>query len=168
MSILPPSLVNEIAESFGYQLLPEASSLLLEDSEFRLRQVLQESFKFLRNSKTQKLLKTHINSTLKVKNLQKIYGNDKVEYCHQNNIFYQKDAEIDLEELVNLPLPEIGQQVTFTAHWLAIEGVQPRIVQNPTNNPKLQPTANDDTGIKNVESGLVKAVLSRELQVLTD
>ena len=166
MSILPSSLVNEIAESFGFHLNQEASSLLLEDAEFRLRQVLQESLKFSRNSKTSKLTRKHINSTLQIKNLQKIYGNvAKTEYSFHSGLYFQKDAEIDLEELVNLPLPEIGQEVTFTAHWLAIEGVQPRIVQNPTNNAKQQPLGNDDTGIKNVESGLVKAVLSRELQV---
>lgn len=38
---------------------------------------------------------------------------------------------IDLEALVNADLPKLPVDVTFTTHWLAIEGVQPEIPQNP-------------------------------------
>jgi transcription initiation factor TFIID subunit 6 len=37
---------------------------------------------------------------------------------------------------LNKPLPKIPLDVTFTAHWLAIEGVQPAIPQNPTPSGK--------------------------------
>lgn len=49
------------------------------------------------------------------------------------DLHYLDDAELDLEELVNRPLPAVPLEVTFTAHWLAVEGVQPKIVQNPTS-----------------------------------
>jgi hypothetical protein len=39
--------------------------------------------------------------------------------------------------LIHKPLPSIPHDVSFTVHWLAIEGVQPRIIQNPTKNELL-------------------------------
>lgn len=39
---------------------------------------------------------------------------------------------MDFDAVLNKPLPKIPLDVTFTAHWLAIEGVQPAIPQNPT------------------------------------
>lgn len=43
-----------------------------------------------------------------------------------------EDEELDLEEIVNGPLPPVPLDVTYTAHWLAIDGVQPAIIQNPS------------------------------------
>jgi hypothetical protein len=47
------------------------------------------------------------------------------------------DQDVDLEELIHKPLPSIPHDVSFTVHWLAIEGVQPRIIQNPTPHELL-------------------------------
>ncbi|KAJ3001359.1 UNVERIFIED_CONTAM: hypothetical protein HDU68_006927, partial [Siphonaria sp. JEL0065] len=49
-----------------------------------------------------------------------------------SRIFYLDDEEIDLDQIINAPLPPVPLDVAFTSHWLAIEGVQPAIVQNPT------------------------------------
>lgn len=52
------------------------------------------------------------------------------------DIYFDEDEEIDFDAVLNKPLPKIPLDVTFTAHWLAIEGVQPAIPQNPTPNGK--------------------------------
>ena len=99
------------------------------------------------------------------------------------NLYFVDDAEIDLEELVNKALPPVPLEVTFTAHWLAVEGVQPRVVQNPTpstgdttqkvlnNLPHLPsiPGSSSSTaanpGFKATsEAALVKQVLTTQLQ----
>lgn len=48
-----------------------------------------------------------------------------------NNRFYIDEEEVDFDKLINEPLPEAPRITTFTSHWLAVEGVQPNIAQNP-------------------------------------
>ena len=38
---------------------------------------------------------------------------------------------MDFDEILKAPLPKAPLEVTFRAHWLAIEGVQPLIPENP-------------------------------------
>ena len=52
------------------------------------------------------------------------------------NIYYVPDEEIDLEEYLEKPLPKIPLKPYIQSHWLAIEGVQPPIQQNPVFNRK--------------------------------
>lgn len=55
---------------------------------------------------------------------------------NSTDVYFDDDEEIDFDTVLNKPLPKIPLDVTFTAHWLAIEGVQPAIPQNPTPNGK--------------------------------
>lgn len=48
-----------------------------------------------------------------------------------HNRFYIDEEEVDFDKLINEPLPEAPRITTFTSHWLAVEGVQPNIAQNP-------------------------------------
>jgi len=66
-----------------------------------------------------------------------MYGlNSKEELRFQpvvgQDIYYADDEELSLDDLINTPLPPVPLDVTFTGHWLAIEGVQPAIPQNPS------------------------------------
>jgi hypothetical protein len=56
---------------------------------------------------------------------------------NSNDIYFDDDEEVDFDAVLNKPLPKIPLDVTFTAHWLAIEGVQPAIPQNPTPSGKF-------------------------------
>jgi len=40
--------------------------------------------------------------------------------------------ELDFNEIMNAPLPPCPLDTTITTHWLAVEGVQPAIRQNPS------------------------------------
>merc|ERR1719354_1426540 len=126
MSVFGKNLVQQIGESLGIQASNDVCAILSEDAEYRLRQVLNESVKFMRHSKESKLSHLHVNSALKVKNCQPLYGfSIDSEFKNHNQLYWIDDAEVDLEEMVNLPLPSVPLAPTFTAHWLAIEGVQP-------------------------------------------
>ena len=118
-------------------------------------------------------------------------------------LFYIEDEEVDFEKLINAPLPKVPRDMNFTgitprqvsfdlsstlpltesfseAHWLAIEGVQPSIPQNPTTaesrsqellpkgpgaNPALAALAgNDNVAVK----PSVKHIVSKELILYFD
>lgn len=89
------------------------------------------------------------------------------------NIFYVPREEIDLIEFVQRPLPKAPQPLTLTSHWLAIDGVQPMIPENPTIPETIPGAISGGTidGGKKEEGEvrpLVKHVLSKELQSYFD
>ena len=48
------------------------------------------------------------------------------------------DKELDLNDLVSQPMPKIPLAPSLRAHWLAIDGVQPSIPENPPAAEKDQ------------------------------
>jgi transcription initiation factor TFIID subunit 6 len=77
---------------------------------------------------------------------------------NSTDIYFDEDEEVDFDTVLNKPLPKIPLDVTFTAHWLAIEGIQPAIPQNPT------PSGNKRTGvylinIKNADPALIVYII---------
>lgn len=166
MSIFPKETVSLIAESIGINLKDDISNLLIQDTEYRTREIIIEAVKFARHSKRKKLLPRDINSALQTKNVQKLYGyHTEKEIIKTANLYYLQDEEVDLEELVSKPLPPVPCEPTFTSHWLAIEGVQPRIVQNPTLNDLHDVKSKDVEKSVDAKAVTVKQVLTKELQL---
>ncbi|CAO3660736.1 unnamed protein product [Rhizopus stolonifer] len=183
MSVFPKDTIKNIGESLGISnLKDETTTALAQDVEYRIHELIQEATKFMRHSKRTKLTVDDINSALRVKNVEPLYGymnGDTPKFrkttLNSADIYFDEDEEIDFDAVLNKPLPKIPLDVTFTAHWLAIEGVQPAIPQNPTPNDakaellsKRNKTLASSNGITtdqvNVKP-LVKHVLSKELQM---
>ncbi|KAJ3073836.1 hypothetical protein HDU98_000506 [Podochytrium sp. JEL0797] len=203
MSILPVDTINAITETIGLKLKDGVAQALLADGEYRMREVIYDARKFMRHRRATKLQPEDINSALQARNVQPLYGftnaaaaKFKSTVHGATRIFYLEDTEIDLDVAINAPLPPVPLDVAFTAHWLAIDGVQPAIVQNPTPAdirsaaaestqqaisrsiaqqsaasgtpaPLLVSSSNPDTATVNGET-LVKSVLSKELQMYHD
>lgn len=98
----------------------------------------------MQHSKRSKLTVDDINAALRVKNVEPLYGYGCGEASkfrrttvNNNPIYFTDDEEVDFDTILNKPLPKIPLDVSFTAHWLAIEGVQPAIPQNPTPSGKF-------------------------------
>ncbi|KAJ3339476.1 FACT complex subunit spt16 [Gonapodya sp. JEL0774] len=128
----------------------------------------------MRHSKRARLDSTDINHALRVKNVEPLYGfgaPDEFSFASAApGVFYANDEELNLDDLINAPLPIVPLDVSITGHWLAIEGVQPAIPQNPTLN--RDPASGGYTTVKNETSAeesaskaLVSQVLSKELQL---
>jgi len=79
------------------------------------------------------------NYALRVRNVEPLLGfsfPDPAEVSLKtaadgSSVFVLEDREMDFDEILKAPLPKAPLEVTFRAHWLAIEGVQPLIPENP-------------------------------------
>ncbi|KAJ8331166.1 hypothetical protein BDV3_002482 [Batrachochytrium dendrobatidis] len=187
MSVFPKETILAIAESVGVSMQDEVATVLLQDTEYRMREIIHEAVKFMRHSRRQKLTSADINSALSVRNVEPLYGyingapsNFKMTSMGSQVLYYLEDQEYDLDDLINRPLPPVPLEATYTAHWLAVDGAQPRIVQNPTpsdgqtTTETLQATTSTiRRGEKSLTSTsdttqhplLVKEVLTKELQM---
>ena len=186
MSVWNPENVIDVAESIGItQLHRDAVEHLARDVEFRLSQVLEEALKFMRHGKRTTLTTQDISQALRLLDVEPLYGYESTRPLRfgeasigpGQSLFYVEDEEVDFEKLINAPLPKVPREISFTAHWLAVEGVQPSIPQNPThadqrnqelaakgagaNQTLAAVSGNDNVSVK----PLVKHVLSKELQL---
>ncbi|MCJ1377740.1 hypothetical protein MMC17_000836 [Xylographa soralifera] len=186
MSVWNPDNIRDVAESVGIASLgDEVLTALSSDVEFRLSQVLEEAFRFMRHSKRTTLSTQDITHALRMLDVEPLYGYESTRPLRFGEasigpgqpLFYVEDEEVDFEKLINAPLPKVPREISFTAHWLAVEGVQPSIPQNPTSadsrNQELLPkgpganstlaaiSGNDTVTVK----PLVKHILSKELQL---
>ncbi|KAJ2322640.1 histone H4-like TAF Taf6, SAGA complex subunit, partial [Coemansia sp. RSA 2681] len=176
--IYPHSTIRNISESIGVPKLKDGiATAMAQDVEYRLHEVIAEAMKFMRHSKRTKLTVTDINSALRVRNVEPIYGFEtgrpikfQKTATALEEIYYVDDEQIDLDRLMEEPLPCVPLEVVYTAHWLAIEGVQPRIQQNPAPIDEEEPAAKKAAKTPQKQDGietipLVKHVLSKELQL---
>ncbi|KAI9822542.1 MAG: hypothetical protein M1827_000261 [Pycnora praestabilis] len=186
MSVWNPDNIRDVAESVGIASLSnEVVENLSRDVEFRMAQVLEEALKFMRHSKRTILSTQDVSQALRVLDVEPLYGYDsnrpllfgEASLGPGQPLFYVEDEEVDFEKLINAPLPKVPRELSFTAHWLAVEGVQPSIPQNPTSadsrNQELIPkgpganaslaaiSGNDHVTVK----PQVKHILSKELQL---
>lgn len=186
-SVWNPDNIKDVAESVGIaSLSTEVVDHLTRDVEFRISQILEEALKFMRHAKRTTLFTQDVSQALRVLDVEPLYGYESTRPLKFGEasigpgqpLYYLEDEEVDFEKLINAPLPKVPREISFTAHWLAVEGVQPTIPMNPTPadaarndtllakgvgaNPHLAATAGADN--LNVKP-LVKHVLSKELQL---
>jgi len=101
-------------------------------------------------------------------------------------VYFVEDEEIDFDRVLKEEKLALPTGVRWTAHWLAVEGVQPLIPENPPavprdeppisravvngivptpSSPGKRPTAPMTQQQQQQQQQLVKQVLSRELQL---
>lgn len=177
MSIVQKETIEVIAQSIGINnLSPDAALALAPDVEYRVREIMQEAIKCMRHSKRTILTADDVDAALKLRNVEPIYGfasNDPLRFkraAGHKDLFYVDDPNIEFKEVIDAPLPRAPLDTSVTVHWLAIEGVQPAIPENPSLDALAAPS--DGKKLECKEDGLpidiklpVKHVLSRELQL---
>ncbi|PHH77089.1 hypothetical protein CDD80_958 [Ophiocordyceps camponoti-rufipedis] len=184
-----PENVKDVAESVGISNLnDEALKALTQDVEYRVGQVIVEALRLMRAARRTTLTVNDAAQALRVLDVEPLFGYDSTRPLRFGEasmgpgqpLFYIEDEEVDFEKLINAPLPKVPRDMNFTAHWLAIEGVQPSIPQNPTTvesrsqdllpkgpgaNPALHALAGNDNASAKPS---VKHIVSKELILYFD
>jgi len=181
MSIVPKETIEVIAQSVGIPSLgADVAAALAPDVEYRLREIMQESIKCMRHAKRTVLTADDVDSALSLRNVEPVYGfasGDPLRFKRavgHKDLFYLDDREVDFKEIIEAPLPKAPLDTAVVAHWLAIEGVQPAIPENPPIDAIIPPAKNKrsehgkDDGLAVDVKLPVKHVLSRELQMYFD
>ncbi|KAF4120660.1 transcription initiation factor TFIID subunit 6 [Geosmithia morbida] len=136
-----PENIKDVAESVGIgSLNEEALKALTQDVEYRIGQVIIEALRLMRAARRTTMTVNDVSLALRVLDAEPLYGYDSTRPLRFGEaslgpgqpLFYIEDEEVDFEKLINAPLPKVPRDMSLTAHWLAIEGVQPSIPQNPT------------------------------------
>ncbi|PHH62636.1 hypothetical protein CDD81_6870 [Ophiocordyceps australis] len=180
---------RDVAESVGINgLSDEAQKALTQDIEYRIGQVIAEGMRLMRAARRTELTVGDVTLALRVLDVEPLYGYDSTRPLRYGEaslgpgqpLFYLEDEEVDFEKIINAPLPRVSRDMMYTVHWLAIEGVQPSIPQNPTlheartqdmlpkgpgAHPSLAALAGNDTGVNKPS---VKHVVSKELILYFD
>lgn len=137
----PHDTVKDAAELLGVTLSDETARNLAMDVEYRIHEVLELAAKFMRHGKRRLLTAQDMDKALRLLNVEPLYGysgastvafKEAIVLETGQTLYYVDQPEVEFEKLINQPLPRVPRVPTFTAHWLAIEGVQPAIPQNPT------------------------------------
>jgi transcription initiation factor TFIID subunit 6 len=155
--------------------------------------------KFMAHSKREKLTTEDINSALRLRNVEALYGYSTrdplrfVRVAGQKDLFYVEDQELDFNELFSttplgsnplLKMPKCPRQISLQVHWLAVQGVQPQVPQNPNftttssevSEPSAKKTSEDEAAVVSATTVVssegdvevkqtVKHVLSKEQQL---
>lgn len=160
----PHDTVKDAAEFLGINLPDDAAKNLAMDVEYRIHEILETAIKFMRHSKRKLLTTSDISHALRVLNIEPLYGYDVSQPpvfkealfgAAGQTLYYLDETEFEFEKLINQELPKVPRQATFTAHWLAIEGVQPTVPQNPS--------ASEIKSLPPVSRGAISSVLSNDL-----
>lgn len=152
----------------------EDLKMIAQDLEYRLKELAQEASKFMTAAKRSRLTIEDVNYALLSREIDPLLGYDTgdslvFKVIPGSNIYYVPDEEIDLETVLAQPLPKIPHRPAISKHWLAIEGVQPQIPQNPLPVEKMPETKKEDT-LAAIKEDLeirnhMKHLLSKELQM---
>ncbi|KAA1475677.1 TAF-domain-containing protein [Dentipellis sp. KUC8613] len=189
--------IKDVAEALGITNLSDTvAAALASDVEYRIHQVVEEASRFMRHSRRTTLTTADIDQALRVLNIEPLYGHTShnpptfrraLPYSQlpsAGTVYFIEDEEIDFDRVLKEEKLTMPSGVRWTAHWLAVEGVQPLIPENPPAVPQEEPataTAPRVNGAAPPSPGqsrrptqtqqqqqqqqLVKQVLSRELQL---
>lgn len=99
--------LKTMAESIGINgLSDDASRVLAEEVNKRLKTILDEALKFCSHSKRRKLIGNDIDFALKIKNIEPLYGfssNDHIPFRFASGggreLFFIEDKDVDLGEV---------------------------------------------------------------------
>ncbi|KAI1086127.1 TAF-domain-containing protein [Rostrohypoxylon terebratum] len=123
--------VRDVAESVGAAKISDDSlRALTQDTEYRMGQVVVESLRGMRNTKRDNMTVQDINGALRLLDVEPMFGYDSdrpLKYGEANlgsqALYYVEDEEVELEKMINAPLPKIPKDTFMTGHYLAIDGV---------------------------------------------
>eukprot|EP00798_Chlamydomonas_sp_ICE-L_P007790 gene7790-981_t len=159
MSYIQPPSIQAIAHSLDVpRLSSEAAKALAPDVEYRLREIIQEAQKFARHSKRVKVTTEDINSALRLRNFEPLFGfsnkdpNKYMRAAGHPDVFFVQDKELAFDQIGDEPLTHAPPWMSLPCHTVmfrcaplsqhadcgqASDAPPPLIVDEPLPRPPL-------------------------------
>mmetsp|Transcript_4327 Transcript_4327/g.5968 ORF Transcript_4327/g.5968 Transcript_4327/m.5968 type:complete len:487 (+) Transcript_4327:127-1587(+) len=167
MSWITKDILKPIADTNNFdELHPDVFFFLSRAIEFHIKDIIQEAKKVRSHTKRRKLCTEDVNTALQIRNLECIYGHSsskeilKIPPPNEGQDSNQivgvgGDQVVDLFRAVEAPLPRLPLVPSYALHWLAVDGSQPGLPQNPSRLPptgKSTPKRKKPPGMAKSES----------------
>lgn len=129
------ALINSSRYDAGFTKKPNAEDL-------------QEAARFMRHGRRTTMTTADIEQALRVLNIEPLYGHSPYnptvfrralpfpQVPAAGPVYFPEDEEIDFDRVLREEKIALPKGVSWTAHWLAVEGVQPLIPENPPAIPR--------------------------------
>ncbi|KDR83070.1 hypothetical protein GALMADRAFT_238878 [Galerina marginata CBS 339.88] len=140
--------IKDIAESLNIAVSDTVASSLASDVEYRINQVIEEAARFMRHGRRTMMTTADVDQALRVLNIEPLYGHSPYnptvfrralpypQVPAAGPVYFPEDEEIDFDRVLREEKIALPRGVSWTAHWLAVEGVQPLIPENPPAIPR--------------------------------
>ncbi|CAF1446762.1 unnamed protein product [Adineta ricciae] len=148
----PNQSIQFIADSNQCQhLADESVKYLTLEATGVVRFLLQDALKFTRKCRRTKMITEDFESAMKMRYLEPSVGyrlsNGNLPFkttttagMSHREVQCIDDHEIHLDQVIAAPMPKLPLDVSIRTHWLAIEGKQPTINENPEIISKVDQT----------------------------
>lgn len=132
--------ITAVSQQMGIPYLsPDLIDKLAKDGESHLNLILEYANRIRKHKFHRKLRAIHINESLENKKMEPIHGYD----CESNSpelieagkvdgseTYVYKEHYIDFKNISREPLVKYPIEISYTFHWLAVDGIQPKIEEN--------------------------------------
>jgi len=162
-------------------LSPTLPRLLGPAVERHLRNLIQHASDIQHRTRRRKLTVEDINFALELHHQESVYGFASkhplrvAAWDSEEEVAWLREEEVDLTQVVEAPLPPYPLGTSMVLHWMAVNGRQPNIPQNPSKAAVATVAGGKTTG-KNTGPGdrravegeakaMITHVLSREMQL---
>uniref|UniRef100_A0A915IV27 Transcription initiation factor TFIID subunit 6 n=1 Tax=Romanomermis culicivorax TaxID=13658 RepID=A0A915IV27_ROMCU len=128
-----------VAESSGTSNLSDNGSEVLAESTANIvKKIITCALKFMMRGKRRKLSTEDIDRALVLGNFPPLYGFSSDYFIPfrfasggGRELFFGEDKEVELNEIIHSTTAKMPLDVSLKTHWLAIDGVQPLVPENP-------------------------------------
>ncbi|KAL0573323.1 histone H4-like TAF Taf6, SAGA complex subunit [Marasmius crinis-equi] len=144
--VYKPDSIKDVAEFLNVTINDSTAVALASDVEYRIHQVVEEASKFMRHGRRTTLTTSDIDLALRSLNIEPLYGHTPHApptfrraapfVSGGSTVYFVEDEEIDFDRVLREEKITLPKGVSWTAHWLAVEGVQPLIPENPPAIPR--------------------------------
>ena len=132
-------IIKTVVESVGTDKpADDVLQYIASEITYLVKLVIQEAVKFQNKSKRKQLKSCDIDYALRANNVEPIYGfscSDYIPFRHASGggreIYFQEESEVNLDDVLTQNLPKAPMDIAIKSHWLAIDGIQPAIPENP-------------------------------------
>lgn len=124
--------IKTIAESIGISTLSDlAAKEIADDISYKLKQIIQDSQKFMHHGKRTRLCLSDVDQSLKMRNIEPQYGfiaKDFIPFRFATGggreLHFQEESELDLNDVLLSAPPKAPLEVSLRTHWLCVDGIQ--------------------------------------------